>query len=97
MTDRTPVIFRKFKNDDVIALFPFDPSDSQGWNCCSYMHVGQHGGASPFIVGETNLATPEEYFDLSIELMELGYNCVVYQRFPNNSYQIRKSIINQIT
>lgn len=41
----TKVIFRKFRDGSVIALFPNIPWDNNG-NIASYMHVGQHGGAS---------------------------------------------------
>jgi hypothetical protein len=69
----TKVIFRKFKdNGDIIAIFPDEP-----WSnglCASYMHVGQHSGASPNIMHETLPATPDEYATLKRELESIGYS-----------------------
>lgn len=71
----TPVIFRKFKDGDIIALFPCEPADLSGLYCQSYMHVGQHSGASYFGVCQvTKLATPAEYAELLAELVKIGYD-----------------------
>lgn len=69
----TKVVFRKFKDGQVIALFPQEPWDYKG-NIVSYMHIGQHGGASRSIVQDTKLATKEEYAPLLKELKKIGYN-----------------------
>lgn len=69
----TKVIFRKFRDGSVIALFPNIPWDNNG-NIASYMHVGQHGGASPLIVADTKLAEKDEYAPLLRELKSLGYS-----------------------
>ena len=42
--DKVKVIFRKNKNNDVIAFFP--ESRVNYGNIMSYMHTGQHGEAS---------------------------------------------------
>lgn len=58
---------------DVVALFPELDWDQQG-NITSYMHIGQHGGASPELL-QNPKATPEQYADLHEELTEMvGYN-----------------------
>lgn len=70
------VIFRKFKDGQVIALFPELPSDNRG-NITSYMHIGQHGLASRLVVHDTKPAKPEEYAELYAELRSIGYDLVI--------------------
>ena len=84
------VIFRKFKSGDVIALFPQEPATSDGWECMSYMHVGQHGSANPMIVQDTKAATPKEYAPLVAELLSIGYRLDIHKRFGRNDYKIRQ-------
>lgn len=62
------VVFRKFKEGDVIALFCDSASDCNFGNVMSYQHVGQHGEASRDLGLKLKLATPEEYADLKREL-----------------------------
>ena len=73
------VIFRKFKNGDIIALLPDNPV-SNSMYIDSYMHTGQHGEASIDITRWTKLATPDEYADLLTELKAIGYDPIVYKR-----------------
>jgi hypothetical protein len=77
-----PVIFRKWKDGEVIALFPTLPSDSDPWiNCLSYLHVGQHGSANLDLINRTLPASQEEYQNLLDELLSIGYNDVkIYKR-----------------
>jgi len=80
---KTKTIFRKFKdNGDIIALFPEIPSDYEGRYCDSYVHVGGHGGANyQLVIGDTVLATPEEYAELKRELeTHYDYEIEVYRR-----------------
>lgn len=87
----TKVIFRKFKCGGIIALFPEIAASRDGWGCKSYMHIGQHGGASPFLVRDTVLATPEEYTPLLVELEAIGYNnLAIAARFSRVAYSIRR-------
>lgn len=87
----TKVIFRKFRNGEVIALFPQEPATLDGWLCVSYMHVGQHSAASPWIVDNTKAATEEEYRKLLYELQGIGYNDLkVCKRFDKNDYKTRQ-------
>lgn len=79
---KTKVIFRKFKNGDVIALFP----ELISWKhyITSYEHVGQHGDADYYVVlNQTKLAKPEEYAELKSELERIGYDVVVYKRYTS--------------
>ena len=46
----TPVIFRKFSNGEIIALFPYIAGNNDGYTCQSFIHVGQHGSADPHLV-----------------------------------------------
>lgn len=69
----TKVVFKKFPEGDVIALMPDDVCDLHG-NITSYMHIGQHGAASPALLIELEDATAEEYEALKHELeTHVGY------------------------
>jgi hypothetical protein len=45
-TEKTTVIFRKFRQGDIIALFPMINADNKPGHFQSYQHIGQHGAAS---------------------------------------------------
>jgi len=93
-SEKTAVIFRTFTGTgDVIALFPFIPSDNYGYHCLSYQRVGQHGGATPDLMrGQyTRPSTPSEVCDLACELRGLGYKLRGMQRFPRNAFAIRQA------
>lgn len=66
------VVFRKFQNDEVIALFP-ELLETEN-SCLSYMHAGQHGEACTALIYELEVPTKEEYTPLYKELTEdVGY------------------------
>lgn len=67
------VIFKKFEEGDIIALFP-ELTFGFGDTITSYMHVGQHSEASPELLTDLDSATESEYKALSIELTDIGYN-----------------------
>lgn len=73
------VVFRKFKDGQVIALFPELPCDNRG-NIISYMHIGQHAAASRLFVYKTKPAKPEEYAELYAELRSIGYDLVIRRK-----------------
>ncbi len=77
---KTVVIYRKWSNGDIIALFPYE--DAGNGLCLSYEHIGQHGGASyGLVVAVTKPATEHEYAGLHRELTNhYGYDLVVRQR-----------------
>ena len=81
MTDtKTRVVFRKWRNGDVIALFPDWFDDNRGL-VQSYEHVGQHGMADYIhIIKTTQQATQAEYADLETELTEIGYDLKITRR-----------------
>lgn len=95
METPTKVIFRKFKEGDIIALFPELPGDNNPATCNSYMHVGQHGVADIGIIRDTKPAHELEYKALYNELISIGYNLIVKQRTNYRSMGIRRDIINK--
>ncbi len=77
--EKTEVIFRKYPDGEIIALFP-DITGSPGF-IESYLHVGQHGSANYNIVmRQTKPAKPAEYAELKEELEGLGYYLDVKQK-----------------
>ena len=87
----TKVIFRKFKEGDIIALFPELPGTNDPYTCESYMHVGQHSSASIDIVSITKPAKPDEYADLLAELKRIGYDDLrIAKRFTYGDLITRK-------
>lgn len=85
--DNERVIFRKFPEGDVIALFPDISADVENTLMVSYQHIGQHGGSSERLVNSTTLATEEEYKDLKKELELIGYKLRVVKRMSNPQYR----------
>ena len=86
------VIYRKFGDGEIIALFPEISASNDGYFCQSYMHVGQHGAATPdIVIRQTKLATPAEYAKLHKELRCIGYNPVPAKKFSTRDFLIRKS------
>ena len=73
----TNVVFRKYKDGEIIALFPNDYyySEEDKDTISSYMHIGQHSGASyTHVIKTTKPALEDEYKDLYNELLNIGYN-----------------------
>ena len=85
MENKTSVIFRKFKDGEIIALFPYEIENKEG-HVMSYMHNGQHGGAVLGIILDTELATPSEYKDLKAELESIGYDLKICKRVNINKW-----------
>lgn len=73
---RLHVLFKKFKEGDIIALFPYEKWNLQtnGSGIISYMHIGQHGAASSSLTTELPNASKEEYKTLLDELITIGYD-----------------------
>lgn len=75
----TRVIFRKYRDGEIIALFP-DMDEGRGM-IGSYMHIGQHSEADRLIVvDKTKPAKPKEYAELKAELQRIGYRLTVRKR-----------------
>jgi hypothetical protein len=66
------VLFRKFEDGEVIAIFPDLEWDTQG-NVTSYMHIGQHGACDTDLINELEKASESEYKPLADELESIGY------------------------
>lgn len=81
--DFKPVIFRKFKDGNIIALFPSMPWGENKNNCMSYQHIGQHGEASIDIISDTIPAKQEEYNSLLHELQQTYDDLRVYQKIQD--------------
>lgn len=73
--ETTDVIFRKWRNGNIIALFPRDLGTNSPHTCGSYEHIGQHGAATPdTVMCMTSPANPEEYAALKAELEAAPYH-----------------------
>ena len=73
----TKVIFRKFRDGSVIALFP-EFKEKNG--VLSYMAIGQHSEADYNVIRATKPAKPIEYSSLLNELQYIGYNVRICKR-----------------
>jgi hypothetical protein len=80
-----PVIFRKWKDNDIVAIFPTLLGTNDPYSCQMYEHVGQHGAGDPFhVIGQTAAAKPKEYASLLKELHQIGYRGLkIYNRYQN--------------
>ena len=97
-TEKTKVIFRQWKDGgEIIALFPEIATDTIGYNCQSFMHIGQHGAASPNVMLEdTKLANIEDddVKNLIQELTGRGYELEIIKRFRYSHQQTRMAMYN---
>jgi hypothetical protein len=92
MTDKTKVIFRKWKDGTIDALFPELPDDRNGFTCVAYAHIGQHSGADyQGVISQTKPAAPDDYASLLAELTRIGYALDVVKREPRGAYQTRRA------
>ena len=94
--DVTKVIFKKFRDGDVIALFPEELGGNSPNDCSSYMRIGQHGSADVYTMSKLKAATPEEYNSLLTELQSIGYNLKVCKKFTRKMQEIRSNKAYQI-
>jgi hypothetical protein len=86
------VVFRRWTNGDIIALFPQLPADYQGWYCDSYEHTGQHGGADFHgVVRATKPVALEEAADLIHELERIGYRLMPIKRASHRVHDARRA------
>ncbi len=81
---KTKVIFRKFKDGEIIAIFPEIMWSDDPPYLSSYLHVGQHGACDyGHLRNLTKPAKPKEYADLMAELESIGYNLDVRKKRVN--------------
>lgn len=59
-------------NPSITAVFPCEPSDTQGHFMSCYEHIGQHASCGMEWYRTTRPATPEQYADLLAELLSYG-------------------------
>jgi hypothetical protein len=90
MEKKTVVIFRKFPEGDIIAMFPEIQADQNRCDCLSYQHIGQHGPASYFLVDRTKLAIAAEYAELKAELESIGYDLIIRKRINKHWYEVKE-------
>jgi hypothetical protein len=92
MTDKTKVIFRKWRDGTIDAIFPELPASRNGHDCVAYAHIGQHSGADyQGVISQTKPATPDDYAPLLAELTRIGYTLDVVKREPRGAYQTRRA------
>jgi hypothetical protein len=85
------VVFRRWRNGDVIALFPELPSDLSGNHCDAYEHVGQHGGADYHgVIRATRPCSLSEATDLAAELRTIGYELKPVKRVSHVHHERRR-------
>ena len=71
----TIVVFRKYPDGEVIALFPEAPGSNAPGTCESYMHVGQHAAAHyAGVIRSTKPTDRGEHLPLLAELRRIGYS-----------------------
>ena len=73
MKKELKVVFRKFDNGEIIAMFP-QFTNKRNYRIDSYMHIGQHGECDPMIVHDTELATESEYESLLKEILSIYHD-----------------------
>ena len=77
--EKTNVVFRKYPDGEIVALFPHEKWNMEESECACYHHNGQHGAAEyGFVINRTVPATEAEYKELVEELEEIGYNLAVF-------------------
>lgn len=87
---KTKVLFRRWSDGDILALFPCDPGTNNPGTCSSYAHLGQHSSADlQLCIAASRPAAPAEYADLAQELTRIGYNLDIRPRTPRNAYKLR--------
>jgi len=92
----TKVIFRKFSNGEIIALFPELPGNNNPSTCLNYMHIGQHGSGLADL-SNTQRCTKLESHNLYMELvLAVGYSLHVISRISAKMHQKRIAALQKI-
>ena len=83
------VVFRRYPDGDIVALFPYLVANNYFGYCLSYQRVGQHGAADyTHCIQITKPATSSEYGNLLKELSAIGYNVKPINRINYNKVVI---------
>ena len=88
----TEVIFRRWPNGTIIALFPSLPGTNDPHSCLSYERHGQHAAASVGIIGYTEPAVDRsgDLDTLVRELVRVGYTDLKpVKRFTSRHFRER--------
>lgn len=94
--EKTIVLFRKYPEGDILAIFPEIPSDAWGYECTVYQHLGQHGGGDcRGMMQATKPAKPSEYKALKKELEQIGYVLEVRERMTSEMRERRIADANR--
>ena len=81
---KTKVIFRKYCNGQIIALFP-ELGDEEYCDC--YSHIGQHSNTEyHYTMSITQSSTGGA---LKSELEQMGYDLIVCQKMSHKMYHRR--------
>ena len=89
------VIFRKWKDGSILALFPHCVDTYEG-SVISYEHTGQHSSADyGHCIYNTKPAKEHEYKPLKAELESIGYNLNVIKRQNYNKFLLGLNEIRQ--
>lgn len=97
-TDWTRVLFRKYSDGGIIAIFPYICGDTSPYTCASYMHLGQHGACDPrLVIANTQPAKPTEFADLKRELESepYGYRFKIGHRLTRDALSARKKELSK--
>lgn len=75
------VMFRKYNNGEVVAVFPYIQAGKYKSIVQCYQHVGQHGQADyHYFIALTKPASEREYMPLYRELLAIGYDLQIITR-----------------
>jgi hypothetical protein len=97
MDDADLVVFRRWKNGDIIALFPELPADMSGFLVDAYEHTGQHGGADYHgVVQQTKPCSLDDVADLAAELTRIGYRLRPIQRASCIHHDKRRQLASDL-
>ena len=91
----TRVIYRKYAEGDIVAVFPDEPGTHNPSTCMTYQHIGQHGSAgAALVMAHTSPARPGEYAELKRELVSIGYaDLHTVKRMPPTAYRNRQALV----
>lgn len=100
--DVTLCIFRRWRSGhkEVIALFPEEPHDPNGFLCTSYGKPGQHGGANyAGCIALTRSASLDEpdvaALKRELEGAPFNYRLEVRKKAPSNGYRTRRAKLSK--
>ena len=91
---KTKVIFRKYQDGAVVALFPELAGTYDKYTCLAYESVGQHGAADiTGVIQDTKPASMSQYLLLYKELESIGYNLEIVKRNRYDYQEAREAAL----